>query len=148
MLLEVTQLPYPLTTLVLVDTANFQRINLSLYPLVEEGVELCVVAKWTAPSVSQHSQETRLAEVVSAAGCDVRIAEVQQANWTLVWWVHKLTVVSTFARGSSHDHPGLHPGDGLFIAAGRKVASFPGSRLVAKQTADVSTHTSADHRLR
>ena len=55
MLLEVPQLPYPLTTLVLVHTANFQRINLSLYPLVEEGVELRVVTEWTAPSVSQHS---------------------------------------------------------------------------------------------
>ena len=84
MLLEVPQLPYPLTTLVLVDTANFQRINLSLYSLVEEGVELRVVTEWTAPSVSSNSLETRLAEVVSAASGDVRIAEGQQANWTLV----------------------------------------------------------------
>ena len=83
MLLEVPQLPYPLTTLVLVDTANFQRINLSLYPLVEEGVELGVVTEWTAPSVSSNSLETRLAEVVSAASGGVRIAEGQQANWTL-----------------------------------------------------------------
>ena len=83
MLLEVPQLSYPLTALVLVDTANFQRVDLSLYPLVEKSVELCVVTEWTTSSVSQHSQETRLAEVVSAAGGDVRIAESEQADWTL-----------------------------------------------------------------
>ena len=83
MLLEVPELSYPLTALVLVHTANFQRVNLSLHPLVEEGVEFCVVTEWTVPSVSQHSQETRLAEVVSAAGSGMRIAEGQQADWTL-----------------------------------------------------------------
>jgi len=70
-LLQLTQLPFPITSKFFLGTANHQRIHFTHDSLVQKGGKIGLVTKWAGLAVILYSLNARSTKMVATAADDV-----------------------------------------------------------------------------